>query len=235
MIREVVGLKGLGPALLRHGRGRKVIAFDVFNTLVCRKVEGEWLKRASAFALRRMLEPRVHRGEDNESDFNELARRWVGTWLQVDNQAVIDACIEQELALEEEALTPTPGIVQALIAARATGARLIFVSDMYLTATQIRRLLRHCGLETFFDDGYSSTDVGRRKATGRMFPWLLRTEAIEASCSSWAMTSRPTSPSLAATRSRPFTSSTAGRSSAAAGSRPWRSSPPPTTCGTSGC
>ena len=206
MILEVCGLKGLGPALLRHGRGRKVIAFDVFNTLVCRKVEGEWLKRATAFALRRLLEPRVHRwflpstasiferrrelelqivtervarGEDNESDFNELARRWVGTWLPVANQEVIDACIEQELSLEEAALSPTPGIMEALTAARATGGRLIFVSDMYLTATQIWRLLRHCGLESFFDDGYSSTDVGRRKATGRMFPWLLRTEAIE--------------------------------------------------------
>lgn len=207
MILSANGFDSLPSAIARHGAGRKVIAFDVFNTLVRRSVEGEWLKRASAFALRRLLEPHVHRwflptvesvferrreierqiaservarDEDNEADFELVVRRWVGTWLPVGAEQVIDQCREQELTLEEQALTATPTAREMLEAARSTGARVIFVSDMYLSAAQIQRLLDHCGLGGFFDGGYSSTDVGLRKATGRMFPWLLRKEGIPA-------------------------------------------------------
>jgi len=205
VIRAVVGFDGLQRALLKHARGRRVVAFDMFNTLVRRQVEGEWLKRAAAFSLRRLLEPQVHRwflpsfesiferrreleqqvvdervarGEDNETDFAEVARRWVGTWVPTNNEALINACIEAELTLEEQALSPTPGILEALRALKATGVRLIFVSDMYLSVAQLTRLLAHCGLGDLFDEGYSSTQVGKRKATGRLFPWLLATEAV---------------------------------------------------------
>lgn len=207
MIKAVVGFSELERAIVTHGRGKRVIAFDVFNTLVRRQVEGEWLKRASAFALRRVLEPHVHRwflpsfeaiferrralerevveervarGEDNEADFAEVARRWIGTWVQRDNERLIAECVEQELRLEERALLATPGIKKTLEAVKGLGARLIFVSDMYLRAPQVFRLLRSCGLEGLLDDGYTSTDIGKRKATGRLFPWLLEREGISA-------------------------------------------------------
>lgn len=207
MIRAVVGFADLQRTVLHHARDKRVVAFDVFNTLVRRQVEGEWLKRAASFHLRRLIEPHVHRwflpsfesiferrrelesqvvaervarGEDNEADFAEVARRWIGTWVPVDNEVLIAACLEQELKLEERALSATPGVIDALRALKATGVRLIFVSDMYLSVAHLERLLKHCGLGELFDEGYSSTDIGKRKATGRLFPWLLKNEGVQA-------------------------------------------------------
>lgn len=205
MIRAVVGFDALEAALITHGRGKRVVAFDMFNTLVRRQVEGEWLKRAAAVRLREMLEPWVHRwflpsadsvferrrelerqvvtervarGEDNEADFAEVARRWVATWVPVENEALVAACVESELRLEEQALSATPGVLEAVRALKATGVRLVVVSDMYLSGRQLERLLGHCGLGELFDEVYASTDLGKRKATGRLFPWLLKTEAV---------------------------------------------------------
>ncbi|MDX2011460.1 MAG: HAD hydrolase-like protein [Myxococcaceae bacterium] len=208
MIRAVTGFSTLAEVLRTHARAKRVVAFDMFNTLVRRQVEGEWLKRAAAFRVHELLAPWVHRwflptpesvferrreierqvvaervarGEDNEADFAEVARRWIATWVPIDNEALVAACVESELRLEALALSATPGSIEAVRALKVAGARLIVVSDMYLSSQQLQRLLDSCGFADLFDEVYTSTDVGKRKATGRIFPWLLETEAIAAS------------------------------------------------------
>ncbi len=202
---STLSLHELPTRLPSMARGFRVVGFDVFNTLMRRSVEGEWIKRASAHALRQRLATMLHRdhlpsaaqvllrrqelerelvaervarGEDNEVDFTELVPRWVGTWVPRGNQTLVELCEEDEVRLEERALSAMPGVAQTLATLKDAGHRLIFVSDMYLRAHHLWRFLKGVGLARFFDAGYVSNDAGLRKATGRLFPWVLESEAI---------------------------------------------------------
>ncbi len=189
----------------------RVFAFDVFDTLIARRVEPEWVKTAAAHALWRRLrhilppdrlptreqvrrrrrelegeiaDERVAAGEDNEVDLVKLVPRWVETWVPAGpEQAALEGVItEAELDIEERVVFPLPGAADTLRYVRdGLGKRVVFVSDMYLPTHAIRRLLAHCGLDTFFAGGYVSTDLGVRKATGRLFERLLQLEQVEPS------------------------------------------------------
>jgi FMN phosphatase YigB (HAD superfamily) len=204
---EGVPFSVLRERVLEMARGHDVVGFDIFNTLVVRSVEGEWLKTAVARALHARLRGLVHpsclptpaqvrqrrleleleiagermaRGEDNEVDYEELVVRWAGTWVSTrPYRDELAAWVRQrELELERLALRPSPGIQEVLAALKAQGKRLIFISDMYLSAPVLRELLRHCGLDSYFDAGYASTDLGLRKASGRIFPRVLELEGL---------------------------------------------------------
>jgi FMN phosphatase YigB (HAD superfamily) len=185
-----------------------VVGFDLFNTLVVRRVEGEWLKTAVARYLAQRLgdilhpsqvpEPtqvrrrrseleqaiaseRVGAGLDNEVDFEELVVRWVSSWVPTEpyRSRLAADVRDRELALERMALRAAPGVGELLAGLKRLGKRVIFISDMYLAASVLRDLLGHCGIGDFFDAGYASIDHGLRKATGRLFPRVLELEGIE--------------------------------------------------------
>lgn len=197
----------LRERVLARAGAHDVVGFDIFNTLMARSVEGEWLKTAVARGLhsrlKQLLHPlrmptpaevrrrrseleaeiaseRVARGDDNEVDYEELIVRWAGSWVPVEpaRSRLAGEIRELELELEKLALRPTPGIAEVLAGVKALGKRLIFVSDMYLSAPVLRELLRHRGLEGYFDAGYASIDYGLRKATGRLFPRVLELEGL---------------------------------------------------------
>jgi FMN phosphatase YigB (HAD superfamily) len=128
---------------------------------------------------------RVARGEDDEVDLDELLRRWIGAWMRGEPDELAREVRELraiELDLEARAVFAAPGAAELLRHVHDDlGKRVIFVSDMYLSAAEIRALLVGAGLGRWFDAGYSSTDHGMRKATGRLFAEILRREALRPS------------------------------------------------------
>ncbi len=204
---EAVPFALLRERVLVRAAAHEVVGFDVFNTLVVRGVEGEWLKTAVARGLHSRLKECLHpvrmptpaqvrqrrseleleiasermaRGQDDEVDFEELMARWVRSWVPREPYCtpLIAEVRTLELELEKLALRPAPGITDVLAGLKALGKRLIFVSDMYLPEPVLRELLRHCGLEEYFDAGYVSTDHGMRKASGRLFSRVLEREGL---------------------------------------------------------
>ncbi|OJH40410.1 HAD family hydrolase [Cystobacter ferrugineus] len=204
---ESVPFAALRERMLEYTLEHAVVGFDVFNTLVVRSVEGEWLKTAVARGfharLRELLNPlhlpsmaevrqrrsqleleiaseQMAQGRDNEVDFEQLVLRWAGSWVPTEpqrSQLAVQLCA-LELEMEKLALRPAPGIRELLSELKARGKRLIFISDMYLSEPLLRDLLRHCGLESLFDAGYVSIDHGMRKATGRLFTRVLELERL---------------------------------------------------------
>ena len=189
---------GLRGALERAAAGRRVVGFDVFDTLVRRRVEpetvkdrvavmlaerlgrpGEWRAlRARRAALERALwEERLRDGQDGESALRELVERWLADVAPAGPDLVSET-IAAELGLERRAQALAPGIAALLPALAAAGKRLVFVSDMYLPAADIRDLLDGLGIGPHFAAGYVSCDHGRRKTTGRLFQHLLEHEGI---------------------------------------------------------
>jgi len=182
--------------VIEQARGyRGVVAFDVFDTLLRRRVEPEWVKDRFA----QIVSGRILHGAVEASCLRQL-RRELEQWLVARDRAAggdgeytlcalltsllrrinvpcTPRCIESlrrcELDLECLATYPTPGIVNVLSRLTDAGVRLLFISDMYLGAEGIYELLAHHKLARFFDRGFCSCDVGLSKHSGRLFRHVL--------------------------------------------------------------
>lgn len=192
----------LGATLTRLARGKRVVGFDVFDTLLRRRVPPEYVKdRAARFVAdrlarhgvesdwsfvrhqRRELEGELcaenaRAGGDEEFRLRELAPRWVAACGGPACEELAQSIVAHELELERLATYPTPGVAQALAQLRQRGQRLIFVTDIYLSGDDVWRLLREAGLADSIDAGYCSSDFGRTKRSGRLFAHVLEQERL---------------------------------------------------------
>lgn len=89
-------------------------------------------------------------------------------------------CQSAELALELESTYPIPETVSEITALRASGARIIFISDMYLPASLLATILKHHGIMQEGDGLYVSCDAGVSKRSGGLYAKVLFAEGITA-------------------------------------------------------
>lgn len=189
--------------LSRLGPGKRVVAFDVFDTLLRRRVEPESIKDLVARRLaerlaerglpvdwrlvrhkRRLLEielgrQKEARGDDHEFRLRELMPVWVAECCQgAADVALVEELVAHELDLERIAAWPTPRIAETLAGLVRAGRRLIFITDSYLDLDDIWSLLRHHGLAEHFAAGYCSSTLLRTKRTGRLFEEVLKAEGL---------------------------------------------------------
>lgn len=87
-------------------------------------------------------------------------------------QALLLEVTDYELAIESRMLVPRAAIRDFMARMRQQGKRIILVSDMYLPATHIKRLIAAAGLEAFVDGVVSSADTRRTKASGAAWPLI---------------------------------------------------------------
>ena len=80
---------------------------------------------------------------------------------------------ELELEMEEAALQPVPGMLERLAAAREVSGRVIFISDMYLPASFLERVLSRHGLFKPGDRVYVSGEARASKASGHLYLQIL--------------------------------------------------------------
>jgi FMN phosphatase YigB (HAD superfamily)/GT2 family glycosyltransferase len=195
--------RSLASVAIRAARGKRVVGFDVFDTLLRRRIEPETVKDLTAreFARRmtasgsaeswpalreqrRRLEIDLYeksrwRGGDAEFELREMMRFWV-TECGAGNDApqLADALVAYEIAAERRATLPAPGIVGVLESLRALGYPMVFVSDIYLSGDDVWSLLREHELQRFFQRGYVSSDFRRTKRSGRLFQVVLTAEGL---------------------------------------------------------
>ncbi|MEZ5967111.1 MAG: hypothetical protein R3F56_24970 [Planctomycetota bacterium] len=176
-----------------------VVAFDVFDTLLCRHVAPDDVKETCArelatrignpdasarlYELRRKLEAGMcqeatRAGLDYEFRHDELMRRWAHAASPLEDTLGAELAAH-ELACERLVTAPTPSAAAAIAAARAAGARAVWISDNYLPAAAIDGLLAVHGLRAWLQGGYASSTDLHTKRSGRLFIDLLQTECIE--------------------------------------------------------
>jgi FMN phosphatase YigB (HAD superfamily) len=83
-----------------------------------------------------------------------------------------------ELELERTEIRPVRAALERVNAARAAGLRVLFISDMYLPAGEIRERLADHGFWAPDDRLYVSGELGVSKFTGRLFEHVLREEGL---------------------------------------------------------
>lgn len=87
--------------------------------------------------------------------------------------------IKLEYDLERQMLVPIPKMLDMVTRLRKDGCRIVFISDMYLSADFLASVLAEAGLMQDGDKLYVSCEVGKRKADGTMFKYIQTKEHIK--------------------------------------------------------
>ena len=151
-----------------------VISFDIFDTLLLRPLmnpQDVWRvmeedEGATGFA-------KARRKADARTYYNAI-KRGVETSLD-EAYALMPKWSEmkpKELACEERLLVPNSEMVALWKRAGELGKKRVIVSDMYLPADFIKRVLRKCGIDDW-DSFYLSSERGVRKSSGKLFEVML--------------------------------------------------------------
>ena len=99
--------------------------------------------------------------------------------LASENRWLLSAqAMEHELAVEAELLTPVCESRRLVVAARNRGDRIVFISDMYLPSSFIRKQLLVHGFARETDPVYVSGDLEKTKASGDLYRHVLAAESI---------------------------------------------------------
>ena len=86
---------------------------------------------------------------------------------------------EEEVALELRSVRPISEVKSRIEALRARGARVIYISDMYLPRAVIWRMLAEQGIAEEGENLYVSGELGVTKRSGRLFDHVLKAEGLK--------------------------------------------------------
>ncbi len=184
-------------------RAGPVVALDVFDTLVERVIRPEHVKilacdrlarlaglegadAAALYARRARIEAALCRAalaEAGESEFRhaEMALalhqelRAEGLLPHMpDADAFCALALRAEMAVERQVLRAKPAALEALRAARATGRRVLLISDFYLPRAALASLLEDCGIAPpLYEALHVSCESWASKRSGRLYGMVL--------------------------------------------------------------
>ena len=178
-----------------------VVSLDVFDTVLIRRVHNPDLLKlpvARFIAMRaasagsrwtaenilrfRNRTEKMHRRRngrtypDDEASYpdfmTDVLSRIFQDYSAADIQNLLLEVTDYELALESRMLVPRAAIRDLMARMHRQGKRIILLSDMYLPATHIKRLIAAAGLEAFVDGVVSSADTCHTKASGTAWPLI---------------------------------------------------------------
>ena len=188
---------------------RDVVSFDIFDTLLIRRIHDPDLvklpvaryiaalacARGRVYSWRQVQErrdaiERRHRLETAEKfvDHEACYPRFIEELLrevfaEAYQPQLLDQVTDYELAMENSMLVPRQEFVTWLPRLRQAGKRLLAISDMYLPADHLQRLLRHAGIADYFTAVFSSADTFLAKASGLAYPLIA--EKLQITPSRW--------------------------------------------------
>lgn len=199
-------LTGLLAAGRKLAAGRSVISFDLFDTLLIRRVHDPDLIKlpvarciaAKAAAIgrpwpwqrvlfrRNAIEQR-HRQEtgrdfvDQEACYPRFMTELLEEIFPAEQvPALLVEVTAYEVFMENEMLVPRQALVAWLKELAAAGKRILVLSDIYLPAEQLRQLVDHAGFLGQVEAVVSSADSFLAKASGKAFPLVAERYGLRA-------------------------------------------------------
>jgi predicted HAD superfamily hydrolase len=182
----------------------KVISFDVFDTLLHRRLappEQVWVPAAKAvikilkshdiettlssclktrhLVTQELSKSTLKSGRDRECHIKDIFSQWLRCYLTEEiAKNEITRIYQIELEAESSVCFPVEGMRQLIRDLKAQGKRIIFISDMYLGVREISGLLSKTGFDTLLDGGYVSSDIGFNKKSGRLYEYVINKENV---------------------------------------------------------
>lgn len=126
------------------------------------------------YALRDLLPMLIGKVLSNGCDQTHAEGLWPGETEWATDLAAEAA--EYEIAFERAVLEPMPGMNEILAELQSNGCRVMFCSDMYLAAEDLRSLLESCGYSTQGAPIYVSCEHRLNKRSGRLFQRMVECE-----------------------------------------------------------
>ncbi len=185
---------------------QRLVSYDIWDTVIRRNCHPDVVKvftnselilrtgREIPFHLRdsgvllkfRQLAERnigqasARQGLDDEYQITEvmgaLVQRVCPGLSPASTQSLVDELVEAELDFERKIIHLDPSIAQAV--SRDGATRRIFISDFYMSRSQLFQLLESVGAADYFDDGYVSCDLRLNKRSGRLFDRIAELERV---------------------------------------------------------
>ncbi len=185
-------------ALIRQGKKAAesvtTVSFDLFDTLLIRRIHdpdmikpavaryisrrGQKIPWQQVMKLRdRFEQEQRQRNGQHFPDFEACYPDYMGQVVQAifGEQAspqLLEEITDYELGLENAVLVPRADLVDWLRHLKAEGKQILVVSDVYLPARHLERLVAHAGFLDQVDAVISSADSFHAKASGAAFPLL---------------------------------------------------------------
>ena len=108
-----------------------------------------------------------------KSILEQLSMKYSVKLQKEETESLVHKMIQLEIDTEKEELIPNTELIKAIqkIKSKYKDIKVFFLSDMYLTAVEIKELLEHFKID-IFEDGLSSTDVGYAKYNGSLFNYI---------------------------------------------------------------
>lgn len=180
-----------------------VVSFDVFDTLLVRRVHdpdlvklpvaeyiatlanqnGQTL-RWDAVQMRRDEHEKALRQKtaetfvDEEAHYPTFMRSLIDELFTENVDEIYEKVRSFELKIENSMLVPRQEFSTWLTALKAQGKRIFAISDMYLSGAEIEILLAHAGLLDNIDKVISSADSFLCKASGKAYEMLVEEHAL---------------------------------------------------------
>jgi len=180
--------------------GYDVCSFDIFDTMLRRRIDPPELIKALAaeylstrlaqheinisqveiLAQRKrceelLLQEALKKGKDPDYCLDDVMAETLKA-IKAEHVLSSEQVVNYEIGLEKIAAQPMPGALEALSYLKSIGKRVICISDSYLSANQMSSILEHHGFLQYIDKLYVSSDVGKRKSTGRLFQYVIEKE-----------------------------------------------------------
>ena len=167
-------------------KGISVVSFDIFDTVLFRRVPSEYVSLISAELLSLELGKKygLHfpaekilklRKEFSNKKHSYKATPWkfrdflvyVSKFCEIPENQLIDIGLEAETQAEIQTLVPCQNSKKAVDLLKKQGARVIAITDMWLPSDSVKFIVEHFGFA--FERIYSSSDLGMDKKSGRIF------------------------------------------------------------------
>lgn len=179
-----------------HDKQIKYVLFDIFDTIVSRKVQPEYVKKIWSnqlikyfklkfeatylYGIRNQIEEdlgneNVALGNDCEVTYDSIIKRLYKTLnIKIPYKKFLDGCKEIEINIESEVLIPDDVIIKEIKKLRKEGKKINCVSDMYLSQKMIENIFDNLGIKELFDNIFVSCEYLKNKKTGKLYDIVLK-------------------------------------------------------------
>ena len=154
-----------------------VVSFDIFDTLIKRLVSKPHdvfkLIEESDRCYKHFCDKRI-RAEENArkyTDKEEVTLKDIYSMFDLNCNWDISVLMELEKETEYNLCVPNYPVVRLLNELKEKGKKILLISDMYLDAEVINKILEKCGIANY-DKLYVSSKYGRTKSSGSLYKMI---------------------------------------------------------------
>ncbi|MCL7388281.1 MAG: glycosyltransferase, partial [Thaumarchaeota archaeon] len=191
--------------LKKHLQDFDVVSFDMFDTLVTRRVEAprviqervckyisellksegkyfspEYIQHMRDVVEKSLREKAVQEGFDAECRLEAvIAELFVRLTGQSSNADLVAKVLQFELEQEINAAVLVPNMLKLLEYCHSQGKRIVITSDMYLPSDYLKKILDNLGVGKYIARVYCSSDTLLNKGSGRLYGYLVETERVD--------------------------------------------------------